>query len=540
MKKPYLSLSIFARFSSRRWTGPERATSFPGVVVSRVSRLWLSILFLAPSALIFSRAPVVKIPPLKNMGPSLNTPSDDYSPTFSSDGKTMIFNARRDGQKYMDLYISRRSDTGWTKPQPIKELNSPYNDETPYLFPNGKIIIFSSDRDGSKEMPADVTGKIKVSGDLYSSHFKNGKWSPPQPLPGDVNSIHHEKSPVMAPDGLTLFYVQWPFGNIQKSRIMKAHFLNGTFVKKGLVSEKVNSGHQELGLTLAPGGKGLYFSSRKPGGFGGWDIYFTPFTKEGFGKIENAGPEINSPANDLYLNILKDETIFLCSNRKGGLGRYDLYSTKSTGLKPARFQVLDVRTGKPVETKATVEAWLPGSAKIAASVGKKTGNGGTFQFKFMPGLDRIRVRVHEPGYLPLKRTYQTADLMNGKLNKLKLIPLEKNQSFTIHDIHFDFNSAQIRSDSYPYLKQLVEYLARDKSSRFKIIGHTDLHGNDDFNDKLSLERARSVRNYLVSQGLAEKRFEIEGRGKREPLVDRKGEGYDQQNRRTEFRLLGRD
>ena len=71
----------------------------------------------------------------------------------------------------------------------------------------------------------------------------------------------------------------------------------------------------------------------------------------------------------------------------------------------------------------------------------------------------------------------------------------------------------------------------------KIVGHTDLHGADSFNKKLSLERARAVRDYLVNKGIDASRLTVRGAGASEPKVHKKGPGHDEQNRRTEFRLI---
>ena len=108
----------------------------------------------------------------------LNTAEDEFAPTVTADGKTLVFNARRGG-RYQDLFISQLQNGSWTEARPLTTLNSPFNDETPFISPDGKTIFFASDRDGSFELPPDEKGQVRVSFDLYWSHFDNGSWSAP-------------------------------------------------------------------------------------------------------------------------------------------------------------------------------------------------------------------------------------------------------------------------------------------------------------------------------------------------------------------------
>ncbi|MCP4763249.1 MAG: OmpA family protein, partial [archaeon] len=82
-----------------------------------------------------------------------------------------------------------------------------------------------------------------------------------------------------------------------------------------------------------------------------------------------------------------------------------------------------------------------------------------------------------------------------------------------------------------------DYLSKNSELRFEIIGHTDLHGTEEFNDKLSLERAQAVKDYLAGRGLDEKRFIVKGAGESQPIVPKIGQEFDEKNRRTEFKLL---
>jgi outer membrane protein OmpA-like peptidoglycan-associated protein len=175
---------------------------------------------------------------------------------------------------------------------------------------------------------------------------------------------------------------------------------------------------------------------------------------------------------------------------------------------------------------------------VTHQIRKRTGENGEAVVQYNPEVKDLDISVTEKGYLPLFRTIDIP-AAGDKPQVLELVPLEKEASFEIHSIHFDFESAKLRPESYPYLNSLAEYLKGNSTLRFEIIGHTDLHGSDDFNDRLSLDRAQSVKNYLVKRGLDEARFSVRGAGKRQPVSPKAGSPHDEMNRRTEFRLMGK-
>ncbi len=495
----------------------------------------------APAAVLFSQALPLQVENIVNIGSSINTPFDDFAPSFTADGKTMVFNSKRSGETYQNIYLCRKEGGGWGEPHAIREINSAYNDETPFITPDGAFIFFASDRDGSLEMPADTTGKIRVSYDIYVSQNIGGNWQRPIRLPGTVNTVNHERSPSLSRDLSTLYYTTWPFGTIDRAYIMSAEYHDetgdGSFINARPMPAPVNIGEQDISLTPAPDGRGFFFSSRRSGGYGGWDLYFTSFEDGRYGAPVNLGPGINSSANDVHLSIIGD-SLYFCSNRRGGMGLYDIYNSTIAKIEPLTIIVRDKKTGKPVETELKLFTRIEreGEAAMTAELKKKTDADGKVVITYNPAVKTIDLNISEKGYMPLFRTIDLAKIRGTPL-VVDLAPVEKEARFDIHAIHFDFESARITPESIPYLDALAEYLTKSPSLRFEVVGHTDLHGSDEFNNRLSLERARAVKDYLVKKGIAESRLAIRGAGKTEPRVGKTGPEYDELNRRTEFRLL---
>ncbi|MBN1501318.1 MAG: OmpA family protein [Spirochaetes bacterium] len=379
----------------------------------------------------------------KNLKTPINSKVNDFAPTFSADGKIMIFNSNRNG-KYQDLFISYNTNGKWSTPAPIMELNSPYNDETPFITYDGNlmVIFFSSDRDGSIETPADEQGQHKVSFDIYFSIFENQKWSTPQPVPGEVNTVNHEKYPSLSKDNKTLYYSTWEFGKGNKENLLvQATYSEEGFINRKALPEPFNKGYLDYALFPAEDLGGFFVSSTGPDSIGGFDLYFVPYKNGKFGKKENLGKIINSKGSEISLTRIEQQ-YFFCSMREDSLGEFDIYSS--------------------------------------------------FIFQ--------------------------------------------DENFETRAILFDYNSDVIKEESFDYLNALSKYLSNNPKINLEIIGHTDLHGSDEFNLDLSKRRAESVKNYLVSKGINASRLTLKGAGKKYPVINEIGEGYDEFNRRTEFKI----
>ena len=101
-------------------------------------------------------------------------------------------------------------------------------------------------------------------------------------------------------------------------------------------------------------------------------------------------------------------------------------------------------------------------------------------------------------------------------------------------VYFDLDRAIIRTDSYPYLDGQAELLKKERVSRFRIVGHTDNQGSDDYNLRLSDDRARAVKEYFMSRGVDPRRLEAQGKGESEPREPNNTERGRALNRRIEL------
>jgi OmpA-OmpF porin, OOP family len=117
------------------------------------------------------------------------------------------------------------------------------------------------------------------------------------------------------------------------------------------------------------------------------------------------------------------------------------------------------------------------------------------------------------------------------------IQFQPSKTFVLDDCNFAFGKATLLPESYHVIDELVVYLNRKEDERIEIGGHTDNIGKPASNLALSLERANSVRDYLIAKGIDPARVTAKGYGMTEPVADNKTEEGRAQNRRTEVKIL---
>lgn len=114
---------------------------------------------------------------------------------------------------------------------------------------------------------------------------------------------------------------------------------------------------------------------------------------------------------------------------------------------------------------------------------------------------------------------------------------EPAKQYTFHNLEFDNGKSSIRKESFPELNLLVEYLQKKTVVKVSIIGHTDNTGSEQDNNKLSMQRAEAVKNYVVKNGINASRISCNGVGSSQPIDDNNTTIGKQRNRRIELRFF---
>lgn len=116
--------------------------------------------------------------------------------------------------------------------------------------------------------------------------------------------------------------------------------------------------------------------------------------------------------------------------------------------------------------------------------------------------------------------------------------LRADMIMQLRSISFEYNSAELKEESFDELEKVVRLLALNSDLHIELAAHTDDVGSDSYNDRLSQRRGETVRQYILSKGIAPERIVAKGYGKRRPLVANDTEEHRAMNRRVEFKILG--
>jgi outer membrane protein OmpA-like peptidoglycan-associated protein len=120
-----------------------------------------------------------------------------------------------------------------------------------------------------------------------------------------------------------------------------------------------------------------------------------------------------------------------------------------------------------------------------------------------------------------------------------LEPIEVGNKVILNNIFFDTNKFDLQAESIAELQQLVSFLTVNPTVHIEISGHTDNVGNDQLNQTLSENRAKSVYQYLVSSKIAAGRLVFKGYGKTQPIAPNTTDEDRKKNRRTEFKIIAK-
>ncbi|MCC7051451.1 MAG: OmpA family protein, partial [Bacteroidia bacterium] len=166
-------------------------------------------------------------------------------------------------------------------------------------------------------------------------------------------------------------------------------------------------------------------------------------------------------------------------------------------------------------------------------------NEGKFAFQMEQGKE-YTVKASSKDYFNNEAYVSTIDKKQNTSvdGNVKMNVIETNKTIRLDNIYYDFNSANIRMESLPELEKLVDFMTLNPKVKIEVRAHTDLRGDDNYNMKLSVERARNVMLFLMLEDIEKGRIIYKGFGETMPLIqDAQTEEEHQYNRRTEFIVL---
>lgn len=469
----------------------------------------------------------------KSLGDNVNTEAMEYLPSLTGDEQTIVFTRRVGSGRNLneDFYESDKKNNEWTTAQPLTGINSTYNEGAQSMTPDGNTIYFV------------VCDKPNGFGgcDIYDTQ-KNGKtWSEPRNVGAPVCTNAWETQPSISADGKSLFFTSTRVGGKGGSDIWVSNKEKGG--KWGVplnLGDSINTTGDEKSPFIHPDGKTLYFSSNNRPGMGRDDIYYSRKKDDGtWSKAVNLGYPINTKNDEnSFIVSLNGQHAYFSSdrfklNRDMDLYYFDLYKeAQPNSVTYVKGTVTDASDGTPVGADLQLIDLQTGFISGEATADATTGD----YLVSIPTGKNYALNVSAKGYLFYSENFSLEDYTNEHpfLINVRLEPIQAGSTVVLKNIFFGTDSYVLKDESKVELNKLIDLLKQNASLKIEISGHTDNQGKEDYNQKLSENRAKAVYDYLVASGIVASRLSYKGYGETKPLTTNDTEEGRSQNRRTEF------
>jgi len=483
-----------------------------------------------------------------NLGDSINTMHDEYINAIASDMQTLFFTRRLPTSAITsgislaveeDFYLSRLSpDFAWLLAANLgPPINTRGNEGAISISPDGQLLFFAAcqRKDGFG------------SCDIYWSWKMGNRWSEPRNLGLVVNSAAWESQPSFSSDGKTLYFASKRTGGKGSSDIWKTELLpNGDWTVPVNLGDSVNTSGEEQNPFIHPDDHTLYFASKGHEGMGGLDLFYTRKDADGRWKVPvNLGYPINTYADEITLIVNSTgDVAYVSSDKLGGKGRQDIYSFplyKEAQPNPVTYLkgiVFDKETENRLQARFELTDLKRNRVAVQSISDPIDGS-----FLVCLPTDRdYALNVSREGYLFYSDNFSLSGISDQARPFLKNIPLQRikvGETVVLKNIFFDTDKYELKPESYIELEKLTDLLTSNPSLKIEISGHTDSIGSEEHNLELSKNRAKAVYNYLVRNGISYDRMTFAGYGFSHPIDTNETEAGRANNRRTEFRIIGR-
>lgn len=497
----------------------------------------------------------------------INTPTSDFGTAFFGTDKVMYATAKDTGvvfkrkhswnnRAFLKLYSASINSNGELQnPEKVKgEVNTKYHQSTPAITKDGKYMYFTRDNFINGKLGTDKSGKTFLK--IYVAENIKGVWKNIKELPYPINSDGFSSAhPALSPDESQLFFASDRNNDFGDSDLyvvsVKKGILVGNDVTK--LGDEINTPGRETYPFMDSKGI-LYFSSDGHPGLGGLDVFAAMKDLEGKYHVVNVGEEINSNADDFaYIINNENKRGYFSSNK---IGNDDIYSFKEN--KPIIFD-FDIQSyvfgtitenGKPIPN-FSVELFNEKKESIGTAV---TDNTGSYKISLDPYQDcelvfkktnyadkTIKTELLKPlekKEISFEVTKEMEVIVEGEKVKIKDKD-DLTDKLKLRPIYFDLNGYNIRQSSKKELDKVAALMKDRPNISVKVNSYTDSRGRDEFNMKLSQNRAKATVEYLIKAGVDKERITGEGFGETQLLNNCSNgvpctEQEHEINRRSEF------
>jgi OmpA-OmpF porin, OOP family len=444
-------------------------------------------------------------------------------------------------------------------------------------------MIFTSARQGGVVLDPLKQNSSFLCDLYYTEQITKDEWGTANNFGRPVNTGQHEGAGCFN-NGNAMFFTRWSDINPNEQNIYLARMIDMKFFEALKLDGTVNvEGYQSVHPFVSMDGSMLYFSSNRPGGMGGFDLWRIEIDPTGMpkGEAENLGAPVNTPYDEVTPFLHEySSTLFFSSNGHNTIGGLDIFKSsydyendlfsKPSNLgmpinssKDDAYMIWDkyLKNGflssdreecpnghcykiyhvnnAPIKIMlegyvfdGRTEEEIPNASITFKDVRYsfepftiKTDEGGFYEVELQQDLE-IFLKATQTGYFADAANVDTRSITETTVLiqdfYLQQIPTGEIE---IEGIEYDYNSDKLRPVSMEILDKLYDFLMLNDNLVVEINSHTDFRGSDKYNLDLSQRRAKSCVDYLISKGISSARLIAKGYGESEPnfLVDAKKE-----------------
>ena len=461
--------------------------------------------------------------------------SSNFAPAFiTADGDALVFTSNRQEQKSTEkkkvrnssvtgvptfnLYSARKNAAGkWEDIELCEGLYAETEDEeegTSQKQTSTAELGVCTFADEGRMMYFTYSKPINgqdVGAKIYTSQRASGEWSEAQELKLFSDSSITVGHPSICATGDTLYFVSDAPGGYGGKDIYMAINSGGAWDDIRNLGPTINTSDDELFPHIRQDGR-LYFSSKGHPGYGGLDLFYA-IPEDTIWTIFNMGAPFNSTGDDFGITFAgATEDGFFTSNRGQKKG-YDLIY--SFVLPQLEFIVEGTVTDNNGEHLSEATLRLVGND--GTNVKTQIRRDGTYRLKLNKNT-RYAMLVNARGFLNEKQTFTTENLSDSYTYQHNFILSPISKPVKMNNIFFKFGSWELTPDSEQGLNALVKLLNDNPNITIELAAHTDLVGNNEANQELSLRRAQSVVDFLINNGIEQERLTPVGYGEEKPVV----------------------
>lgn len=484
---------------------------------------------------------IVMKDPVKMPSP-INTRWTEFMPALDPTGTRLYFSSKRfggitaekssDEEGDDDLYYVDKVNGKWSEPILLPEpINSAQNEGAACFSADGQLMVY---------VVCGAEGNVGGC-DLFISTLEGSKWSTPKNMGNVINSDDWDSQPTISSDGNRIIFTSTRnngFGGEELYMSEKDAF--GEWGPASNLGPVINTPFNEKSPFLSQDGKTLYFTSNGHPGYGGYDLFKSVFENGKWSTPVNLGRPLNTAGDDQYFTIGGSGEIgYFASTRDGGaLDIYEIEIPEDMRPKPTVVisgVVTNMKSGEKVSAYVLVEDLNTGELIAVNKSNSVTGK----YLTVLPAGRSYSVSANKEGFFFYSQKFDvpvTARFQEITKN-IELKPIEKGAKVVLNNIFFETGKAILSPQSRLELEKAVSLMKTNPTMVIEVGGHTDNVGDDASNMKLSHDRAKAVRDYLVNAGIASVRVQAKGYGESNPIASNDTDEGRQSNRRTEFVIL---